>query len=135
MRYWQAILSVYYQICRYYALGFYQVQPRLINEKAIISGIPTEVLEGKTSDVFDKKPIRKYFDLCSEEFYLYQHKMIPSKVWGYWKEGMIITMRNQCFYETWKDLSIQKDYNKEFRNFMNIVVEVSLSDDEDKDII
>lgn len=94
---------------------------------SIIDDIPTEVLEEKEDIVFDNKPIRKYFDLCSEEHYLHTKKMIPAKVWKYWREGMIITLRNHYFRETWQIESIQNGYNDDFKLFMNDLVEEAQS--------
>lgn len=94
---------------------------------SIIDTIPTEVLDEKECIAFDNKPIRKYFDLCSEEHYLHTKKMIPAKVWSYWEDGMKLTMRNHYFLETWQIESIQNGYNDKFKDFMNDIVEEALS--------
>jgi len=45
------------------------------------------------------KYIRAYFDLCSEEYFLYVKKCIHDEVWTLWKDGIISTLKYKAFYE------------------------------------
>jgi len=57
----------------------------------IMNEMPVEILYNENSigdyEKF-KKCIFLYFDLCSEEYFLYQQGHIESYVWNEWKEGM-----------------------------------------------
>lgn len=58
-----------------------------------------------------------YFDLCSEEFWLYSNDYIPNEIWKNWVEGMKLTTRNQIYHTAWKVLS--QTYHEKFVNFMD----------------
>lgn len=51
--------------------------------------------------------VRAYFDLCSEEYYLYTKKRIDSEVWREWEEGMRIAFNHKVFREYWEYTSIK----------------------------
>ncbi len=60
--------------------------------------------------------IRLYIDLCSEEFYLYQHKYLDEAVWKEWKEGMKNMFNKSSVQSVFED-KYQKDY-KDFAAFI-----------------
>ena len=63
------------------------------------------------------RAIRLYIDLCSEEFYLYQHKYLDEAVWKEWKEGMKNMFNNSSVQSVFED-NYQKDY-KDFAEFID----------------
>lgn len=66
--------------------------------------------ETLTHAIHDKKVLEQrdafvdYFNLCSEEYMLYQKGYIPNQVWSSWVKGM-------SFY--WEDEAVRQLWNKE----------------------
>ncbi|BDA76528.1 hypothetical protein CAL7716_106940 (plasmid) [Calothrix sp. PCC 7716] len=60
-----------------------------------------------------------YFDLCFEEYLLYQLKLIDKKLWNVWKNAITSAMSRPAFRQGWKIVSKQTTYSFEFINFMN----------------
>lgn len=89
------------------------------------SSIMKEISEAVLRDVevqaLDVAPIRRYFDLCSEEYYLHITHMLPHKVWQYWFTGIRGTMRDRNFRRVWADEAIRNTYNDDFKHFMDDV--------------
>ena len=82
----------------------------------IILAMPNEVFQGTAPIAGEtKKYMQLYFDLCSEEYHLHQEGIIPDNVWGYWKDGMILTMSMGLYEKCWK--SLKENYNQDFRLF------------------
>lgn len=42
--------------------------------------------------------MRVYFDLCSEEFYLYKDGLIDKRVWNEWEEGIIYPLTQKPYF-------------------------------------
>jgi hypothetical protein len=61
----------------------------------------------------------RYFNLCSEEFYLYQSKYLSQKVWDIWRDEMIRTWRTPLFRREWVKLVDEFDAYSEFQSFVN----------------
>lgn len=83
----------------------------------IILAMPDEVFEG-TAEPKGKtlKYMQLYFDLCSEEYHLYEIRLIPKDVWENWVEGMVVTANNDLYRRAWNLL--KGNYNKQFFLFM-----------------
>ena len=64
--------------------------------------------------------MRLYFDLCSEEYWLNEEKMLPERTWDIWVEGMHTTLKQKSFREAWKYLS--GHYDEDFARFFRIEV-------------
>jgi hypothetical protein len=62
--------------------------------------------------------ILRYFNLCSEEFYLYKSNYLSHKVWGVWTDEMIRTWRTPLFRREWKKLAHEFDTYPEFQKFV-----------------
>lgn len=57
----------------------------------IFMNMPDDIYNGTAKiDTRTKRYMRLYFDLCSEEFHLWQNKEVPDEVWNLWVEGMQI---------------------------------------------
>lgn len=92
-------------------------------------------------DKYDKlmKAIRKFFNLCSEEYYLAGEEEKPTKgskpkkkidveVWELWKSGMVYHMKSKTFRRGW-ELVKKEGYSKSFRNFIdNVIIPAPLED-------
>ena len=90
----------------------------------IMARMPASVYSGQ----FDTKIaevvgfMRLYFDLCSEEYWLNEEKMIPERTWSIWVEGMQTTMNQEPFKKAWDRLSGHYD-EKFYRFFSKEIVE------------
>ncbi|CAA6816344.1 MAG: Unknown protein [uncultured Sulfurovum sp.] len=65
----------------------------------------------------DLKWFRAYFDLCSEEFYLAQKKLIDNDVWLLWKLGLKESLKKPAFMFAWKKIPRNNSYD-EFDKFV-----------------
>lgn len=85
--------------------------------------MPDDIYSGEaTIDARTKKYMRLYFDLCSEEYHLWQEKVVPDNVWNLWVEGMQIACNHQIYKKSWD--AIKGEYNQDFwlyfeRNVIN----------------
>jgi len=70
------------------------------------------------------KLMRRYFDLCSEEFYLKEKKKwIETELWREWEIG-IKYMSKPAFREAWKKIRNEEDYYTGFVQFMDEVSKI-----------
>ena len=82
----------------------------------IFMKMPDDIYNGTASiDERTKKYMRFYFDLCSEEYHLWQGKFVKDSVWELWVEGMQIETEREIFHKAWE--AIKKEYNTDFRNY------------------
>lgn len=49
-----------------------------------------------------KRYLRAYIDLCSEEYYLHQHKKIEQKIWVNWEQGIKAAFKIKVFKDAWE---------------------------------
>ena len=76
--------------------------------------------EYSKSDDKDKiqKYLRMYFDLSSEEFYLYKSKKIDSMVWKEWESGILENLRNEYVRNELVQIGIRKEFYSEFITYL-----------------
>ncbi len=67
--------------------------------------------------------LRAYYDLCSEEHYLHERRLIDSKVWALWESGMRDSMRRAAYRFAWTELQAVQYYPREFGKFVQFVGE------------
>ena len=95
----------------------------------IIMAMPVQVFAGtaESSNPETLKYMRLYYNLCSEEYHLYQKGLIPKNVWNIWVEGMQIACNNETSRNAWNHL--KGEYNREFwRYFQNNVIDKKTTD-------
>jgi hypothetical protein len=63
--------------------------------------------------------MRRYFNLCSEEFYLKSKRKIDRDTWKIWETGIHDTIRLPCFRETWSELRVEYSFYEEFTSFID----------------
>jgi hypothetical protein len=63
--------------------------------------------------------MRRYLNLCSEEYYLFQRGKIDKKTWAIWTNGIRDTVRLPCFLSTWAALRMEYEYVAGFCDFMD----------------
>jgi hypothetical protein len=61
---------------------------------------------------------REYFNLCSEEKWLYEHRKIDGATWDMWVNSMKIVAQFPCFPEAWQALGVEYDCYNEFQDFV-----------------
>lgn len=66
--------------------------------------------------------LRAYFDLCSEEYYLKNNKLVDEKVWQLWEAGMTDSLRKPAFMEAWTAVQSNNYYHRDFANYINNII-------------
>jgi len=61
---------------------------------------------------------REYFNLCSEEKWLYEQRKIDRAIWNMWVSSMQIVAQFPCFPEAWQALGFEYDCYNEFQDFV-----------------
>ena len=58
--------------------------------------------------------MRAYFDLCSEEYYMFTQGHVDDDIWENWKEGMLVAFKRKAFIDAWKNTNKEnyKDFSK-----------------------
>lgn len=87
----------------------------------IFMNMPDDIYSGDVPmDERTKRYMRLYFDLCSEEYHLWRHNVIPNKVWELWKEGMQIATDSPIYKEAWN--AIKHEYFTDFATYFECEV-------------
>ncbi len=63
--------------------------------------------------------MRVYFDLCSEEYYLWKAKHIDDNTWKEWESGIKYAFSKTAFRAGWKRITMDTIYYKEFSAFVD----------------
>ena len=70
----------------------------------IVTNLPEDMNDVNVLEDEDtRRYLRVYFDLCSEEYFLYTKKQISEEVWDEWKDGIKTTFRKEAILEYWKE--------------------------------
>jgi hypothetical protein len=62
--------------------------------------------------------MRAYFDLCSEEYSLYQRKYIDHDFWSIWKSGMTVAFTKSAFQQAWHIIKKDTVFDSNFVDFV-----------------
>lgn len=89
--------------------------PENINESSFLY----ENLKGKRIQNQTMRYMRVYFDLCSEEFFLYKHGHLDPEVWKEWEAGMKFAFKKPAFKIAWNKIARDTGYYTEFERFEN----------------
>lgn len=65
--------------------------------------------------------MRAYFDLCFEEWYLNQRKLIDKDIWKTWRAGMSAALSKSAFRQAWDEVKKDTDFGREFVGFVENV--------------
>lgn len=91
--------------------------PEQINENDfVISQLPPDVRE-KTM-----RYMRAYFDLCSEEYFLWRCKHLDDATWAEWEKGISFAFTKSAFREAWATLRKDTIYSGDFSNFVETYI-------------
>lgn len=63
--------------------------------------------------------MRAYYDLCSEEYYLYTHGKLDSDTWALWEKGLVFTIRLPTFRDAWKTIKME-GYDEDFISYVKM---------------
>ena len=88
--------------------------PETINQK----DFDLSKLDSKTRDK-TLRYMRAYFDLCSEEYYLWKGKYIDDKTWKEWESGIKFAFSKPAFVQAWEVLKLDTTYYVEFTRFVS----------------
>lgn len=65
------------------------------------------------------KYMRAYFDLCSEEYYLYTSDLIEQRIWELWEAGIAMNLSKPAFRQAWFIVSEDTAFDPSFLQLMN----------------
>jgi len=63
--------------------------------------------------------MRVYFDLCSEEYYLWKSRHIDDKTWKEWESGIKYAFSKTSFRNGWEKITMDTKYYKDFSIFVS----------------
>jgi hypothetical protein len=92
--------------------------PESINEKSF-------EIESLDKEIKDKtlRYMRAYFDLCSEEYFLWKNGNIDEKTWQEWKSGIRFAFTKPAFKQAWEILRKDTIYYGEFTQLVSEFVQ------------
>ena len=77
----------------------------------IFMNMPDDIYNGTVEiDERTKRYIRVYYNLCSEEYQLWQKGFVKKEVWGLWVGGMQIETNHKIFHDAWNALKERIQY-------------------------
>ncbi len=88
--------------------------PERINEK----DFEISKLKSKERDK-TLRYMRAYFDLCSEEYYLWKKGNLDNNTWKEWESGIKFAFSKPAFQQAWSTLTFDTIYYGEFSAFVN----------------
>lgn len=97
----------------------------------IVLNLPEEI--NKSDFDFGKLPneirsktfryMRVYFDLCSEEYDLWNSGHLDERIWNNWREGIEFSCTKTAFKEAWKTISLDTKYYPQFTSWIENIIE------------
>ena len=85
----------------------------------IVSALPSHARVGQWGGADEDFTIRlRYMNLCAEEFYLRERRMLSADVWGIWREEMCATLASPPYADAWLKLESEFASYPEFADFV-----------------
>ena len=75
-----------------------------------------------------KRYMRAYFDLCSEEYFLWKDKNIDNKTWKEWEGGINYAFTKTAFQKGWRLITLDTIYYQDFSSFINQIIQKNNKD-------
>lgn len=66
--------------------------------------------------------MRAYFDLCSEQYYLWRKGHLDEDVWEEWESGIKFALSKPAFQEAWRTLDVDTIYYGDFSKFVSELI-------------
>jgi hypothetical protein len=63
--------------------------------------------------------MRQYFNMCSEEFYLHQNRLLDKKVWRLWEKGIKFAMKLPSYQDAWEIIRGHEGYDEAFKKLVD----------------
>jgi hypothetical protein len=81
--------------------------------------------EKLTPDIKNKtfRYMRAYFDLCSEEYYLWKEGNLDDNVWEKWESGIKYALSKTAFKNGWQYINKTTQHYDDFGKFVNNIIE------------
>jgi hypothetical protein len=104
--------------------------------EAIMAVLPLEVrlrrFDEETSIAFAANTVVKdaylrYFNLCSEEYYLWRTGHLSSQLWKIWEHEIVRTARSPLGRAVWKSVRHEFDSFSEFREWLEMQAPLNTS--------
>lgn len=54
--------------------------------------------------------LRSYFDLCAQEFFMYEEGVIEESIWANWRRGLLSCMTLPVFRDAYGNLKVEMSY-------------------------
>lgn len=93
--------------------------------REIIRKIPVKaLLKGDLSDEEHervKDDFYRYFDLCNEQYFLYQTHRVSEKTWKLWRDGIKSHLSRRAFKTAW--IAIKKEAGNDFSELKTLETE------------
>jgi hypothetical protein len=67
--------------------------------------------------------LAQYLDLCCEEFYLSEHRMLPKRIWTIWSAEMQQCLASEVVRTFWHENRKSYDSNPGFQDFVDDEIE------------
>jgi hypothetical protein len=64
------------------------------------------------------RSVLKYLNLCAEEFYLLQKKLLAKEVWAIWEKELERTLQTPLFVREWEILAEEFEAYPEFQRYL-----------------
>jgi hypothetical protein len=101
----------------------------------IILNFPEQINEDNFSiddlapDIRDRtlRYMRAYFDLCSEEYFLWKNDNIDDTTWKEWKSGMCFAFSKPAFKQAWNKLRLDTIYYGDFTSLVKSSINSELA--------
>lgn len=86
-------------------------------------------IDDLASEARDKtlRYMRAYFDLCSEEYFLWKNGRIDNKTWEEWKSGMCFAFSKPAFKQAWNKLHMDTIYYGDFTSLVKSSINSELA--------
>ncbi|MDM8350885.1 hypothetical protein P8H27_18580 [Pseudomonas sp. sp1636] len=86
-------------------------------------------IESLTPEVKDKtlRYMRAYFDLCSEEYFLWKNKNLDNTTWKEWESGMRFAFSKPAFKQAWNILRLDTIYYGDFTSLVKSSISSELA--------
>jgi hypothetical protein len=77
-------------------------------------------MSDKTEYPKTMRAMRQYFDLCFEEYYLFNKNKLDKDIWKLWKAGMLFAFSKTAFKSAWEIIHQDTQYSDDFKAFLKI---------------
>lgn len=92
--------------------------PEFVNEQ----GFDIELLDDEVRNS-TMRYMRAYFDLCSEEYYLWNKRHIDKDTWREWELGIKFAFSKPAFQQSWRIIRLDTKYYAAFSAFVNAAID------------